>query len=159
MSENSSDKTDVVHKNNSFATPLTIISGFTSIICITMSVALVKTSGGVQIAVLVFLFLFAFFVAIMFFVTLWRRPVVLYSPSDYGGSDPKEFMGSLQNFLSPNQRTLIKTMEVDPNNKEAKFAQLEDSVLELPPPCPSWGSNFERRRRESRKWCRQWGHR
>lgn len=65
-------------------TPLWIIASFISLSEISLTVGVIQTEGGIQVALTVFVLLFPLIVASLFFLILWNRPYVLYPPSDYG---------------------------------------------------------------------------
>jgi len=73
---------------NTIFTPLGIISIFFSFTEIVLSYAVFNTHGGIQIALTVFVIVFPFYVAIMFFRVLWFKPVHLYPPSEFKKDDP-----------------------------------------------------------------------
>lgn len=111
-------------------TPLWIVAAFLTLTEVTLSIALIHVSGGVQVALAVFVILFALLVAASFFYILWHRPYVFYSPSEYGNIDPSQFMSALRN--SPqikNQIELAKSIEENPLNMESKFT-LIDAMLD-----------------------------
>ena len=64
-------------------TPLWIISIFFSFTEVMLGYAVVKTQDGIQVALTVFVIVFPLYVASMFFMTLWCKPVHLYAPADF----------------------------------------------------------------------------
>ena len=54
------------------------------------------TDGGIQIAALVFLGLYTCALAGMFFLILWKRPWVLYPPSEFRSPSVREFVAAMQ---------------------------------------------------------------
>ena len=66
-------------------TPLWVISLFISLTETVLGVALTKTAGGVQEALVAFVIVFPLLIASGFFLLLWFRPHHLYAPSDYSG--------------------------------------------------------------------------
>lgn len=74
-------------------TPLWIIALFISLTETVLGVGVIQTSGGVQIALTVFVLSFPLLIAGTFFFTLWKKPWVLYAPMEYGtGTDVKDFV-------------------------------------------------------------------
>lgn len=116
-------------------TPLWIIAAFLTLTEATLGYAVTKTTTGVQIALTVFVICFALLVAAAFFIILWQRPFVFYSPSEYGGVDPKGFIDAIKMSVSPKiaeQVELVRKVEKDPEDKNAQYSlinSLIDSVL------------------------------
>src|SRR5215217_8040488 len=67
--------------------PLWIIFLFFSFTELVLGVVVFYTSGGIQIALTVFVIGFPLLVAIGFFTLLWSRPEHLYAPKDYGSDE------------------------------------------------------------------------
>ena len=65
-------------------TPLWIIASFVSLTETILGVAVIKTSGNIQLATTAFVILFPLLIAGAFFIILWNRPYVLYPPTEYG---------------------------------------------------------------------------
>lgn len=76
-------------------TPLWIISLFVGLTEAVLGVAVTQTTGGVQVALLVFVVTFPLLIAASFFFILWNRPWVFYAPTEYGGIDPVSFVATL----------------------------------------------------------------
>ena len=76
-------------------TPLWIISLFLGLTEAVLGVAVVQVSGGIQIALTAFVIAFPLLIALAFFAILWSRPWVFYAPSEYGGTDPTQFVLTL----------------------------------------------------------------
>jgi hypothetical protein len=113
-------------------TPLWIIAAFVSLTEATLGYAVTKTTAGVQISLTVFVISFALLVAAGFFVILWHRPFVFYSPSEYGGVDPKGFIDAIKKSVSPRvaeQVELVRSIEKDPQDKDAQY-NLINSLLD-----------------------------
>lgn len=66
-------------------TPLWVISLFLSLTEIVTGIAVTQATGGVQVALTVFVIVFPLFVAGAFFAVLWNRPYVFYPPTEFGG--------------------------------------------------------------------------
>ena len=113
-------------------TPLWIIAAFVTLTEATLGYAVTKTTDGVQIALTVFVIIFAFLVAVAFFLILWQRPFVFYSPSEYGGVDPKSFIDAIHRSVSPKvaeQVELVRMVEKDPEDKNAQY-NLVNSLID-----------------------------
>lgn len=113
-------------------TPLWIIAAFVSMTEATLGYALTKTADGVQIALTVFVILFAVLVAAAFFLILWHRPFVFYSPSEYGDIDPRSFIDAIKKSVSPRvaeQLQLVREIERNPKNQDAQFG-IVNSLLD-----------------------------
>jgi hypothetical protein len=67
-------------------TPLWIVALFISLTQMVLAYAATQTTGGVQIALTVFVLIFPCLIAASFFTILWSRPYNLYPPSEYGKS-------------------------------------------------------------------------
>jgi hypothetical protein len=117
-------------------TPLWIIAAFVTLTETILGYAVTKTATGVQIALTVFVIGFALLIATAFFVILWQRPFVFYSPSEYGGVDPKCFIDAIRMSASPKvaeQVELVRKVEKDPEDKNAQYDlinSLIDSVIQ-----------------------------
>jgi hypothetical protein len=77
-------------------TPLWVISLFLSLTETTLGIAATKTSGTVQLALIVFVMAFPLLVAIAFFTVLWARPYVFYPPSEYAKVDIQKFVDAVR---------------------------------------------------------------
>src|SRR4051812_47083669 len=76
-------------------TPLWIISLFVTLTEAVLGVAVMRTTGGIQVALTVFVLAFPLLVAGAFFLILWTRPWVFYSPSEYGRVDVAQYVNVL----------------------------------------------------------------
>lgn len=65
--------------------PLWIIAIFLSFSETVLSVAVIHTAGGIQIALTTFVVVFPAIVCGLFFLILWKRPYVFYTPAEFGG--------------------------------------------------------------------------
>jgi len=65
-------------------TPLWIIALFVSLTETVLGTAVIKTSGGIQVVLTIFVVLFPVFIAVLFFAILWNKAYVLYPPTEYG---------------------------------------------------------------------------
>lgn len=87
--------------------------------------ALTQVSGGVQIALTVFVISFALLVASAFFLILWHRPWVFYPPSEYQNVNPRDFMSALQAPTLSGQIKLAKSLDDNPLDLEARFELID----------------------------------
>lgn len=65
-------------------TPLWIVALFVSLTEVVLGAAVTQTTGGIQVALTVFVIVFPTLVAGFFFLTLWHRPFVFYPPTEFG---------------------------------------------------------------------------
>lgn len=87
---------------------------------------------AVQVALTVFVILFAILVAVAFFMILWHRPFVFYSPSEYGDVDPTKFIHAIKQPPSSGiaqQVELVREIEQNPDNRDAQH-NLVNSLLD-----------------------------
>lgn len=88
------EKAQNLQKEKRF-TPLGIISLFLGLAETVLVIAVTKVDGNLQMVLTIFVILFPALVAISFFVVLWNRPWVFYSPSEYGAMKPEAFVDTL----------------------------------------------------------------
>lgn len=87
------DVQDRISDQKRVLTPLWIIALFISLTETVLGVGVIQTSGGIQIALTVFVLSFPLLIAGTFFFTLWKKPWVLYAPTEYGaGTGVKDFV-------------------------------------------------------------------
>ncbi len=113
-------------------TPLWIVAAFVTLTEAVMGYAVTKVTGGVQVALTMFVIAFALLVASAFFLILWNRPYVFYPPSEYGSIDPKTFVSAIRQEVPPKiveQAKLVASVERDPADTDAQF-RLIDSMLD-----------------------------
>ncbi len=113
-------------------TPLWIVAAFVTLTEAVLGYALTKVTGGVQVALTMFVIAFALLVASAFFLILWNRPYVFYPPSEYGSIDPKAFVSAIRQDVPPKiveQAQLVASVERDPADADAQF-RLIDSMLD-----------------------------
>jgi hypothetical protein len=77
------------------ATPLWIISLFLTLTETVVGIAVTRTTARVQIALTTFVIAFPVGVAFCFFLILWNRPWVFYSPGEYGHTDVARYVVAL----------------------------------------------------------------
>jgi len=76
-------------------TPLTIISLFISLTELTLGYALVQTTGGIQVAITVFVILFPVLIACTFFYILWHKNYVFYHPEEFRGTSVENYVSAM----------------------------------------------------------------
>jgi hypothetical protein len=76
--------------------PLWIVSLFVSLTETIAGVGIIQTTGSVQVTLTVFVVGFPILVASGFFLILWDRPWVFYSPGEYGNVDPAKYVSALR---------------------------------------------------------------
>jgi hypothetical protein len=107
-------------------TPLGIIAAFVTLTETVLGFVATQVTGGIQIAVTAFVITFATLVAAAFFLILWKRPWVFYSPSEYGQMDPEKFMKAQSNApLMKEQVALVKSVEQNPADLDSKFSLID----------------------------------
>ena len=74
-------------KRKGSITPLWIISLFLTFTEIILGVGVVQTTGGIQIALVSFVISFPILISTTFFLLLWFKPYVLYSPFEFGSAE------------------------------------------------------------------------
>lgn len=77
-------------------TPLWVISLFVSLTETVLGIGVIQTSGGIQIALTAFVIVFPLLVAGGFFLILWHKPYVFYSPTEYGQQNVREYVEAMQ---------------------------------------------------------------
>ena len=79
-------------------TPLWIISLFLTLTETVIGVVVTQTIGGIQIVLLVFAIIFPLLIAGAFFIILWKKPYVLYPPSEFGDcTDVYKYVSAMSN--------------------------------------------------------------
>ena len=76
--------------------PLWIVALFLSFCETVLGVAVMQTSGGIQVALTAFVILFPLIVSGAFFIILWSRPQVFYTPTEFGKVDMRKFVEAMQ---------------------------------------------------------------
>lgn len=77
--------------------PLWVISLFLTLTETVLGVGVFNTAGGVQGTLTAFVVCFPVLVAAGFFAILWKKPFVLYTPTDYGGEvTPQHFVEAIR---------------------------------------------------------------
>jgi hypothetical protein len=115
-------------------TPLGIVAAFVTLTESVLGLALTQVTGGVQTALTVFVIAFALLVAGAFFLILWFRAFVFYSPSEFGTMDPKSFIDAMRGKLPvrlSEQISMVEQVEAKPNDQVAQF-KLINSLIDEP---------------------------
>ena len=99
-------------------TPLAVITLFVGLLDSALVIVVPKVAGNIQVALIVFVFLFTFLFYGTFIFVLWKRPHLLYSPSEWGET-PK-----LQEFVQA-------VSGQSPKQSDTK----EEKVIETPEIC------------------------
>jgi hypothetical protein len=105
-------------------TPLAVITLFVGLVDAVLGISIPKTAGGVQIALIVFVFLFSFLFYGTFIVFLWKKPFLLYSPGEWGET-PK-----LQDFVQTVSGSSPKQSDIEAE-KITETAQIVIETQEL----------------------------
>lgn len=100
--------------------PLWIIFMFFSFTEVALGVVAFNTTGGVQVALTVFVIGFPLLVTIGFFVVLWARPEHLYAPKDF--SDDEKFLQGLESSRTARE-SLVKLQEKLKKQTPAKITE------------------------------------
>lgn len=77
--------------NRAAMSPLWVISLFVSLTETVLGVATTRVSGNAQLALIIFVIVFPVLIAGAFFAVLWKKPGVLYTPSDFVQTDVQKF--------------------------------------------------------------------
>jgi hypothetical protein len=97
---------------NRMLTPLWVISLFISLAETVTGVAATQTSGGIQVALTVFVILFPILIAVGFFLLLWQKPHHLYAPAEYGKQvGVSEYIDAITRNQSANKDKLYETIQ------------------------------------------------
>lgn len=115
-------------------TPLGIVAVFVTLTETVLGMALTQVTGGVQVALTVFVIVFALLVAGCFFGILWSRPYVFYSPAEYGDQDPALYAKAMRSGVGDEMGEkiqLVGNAESKPHDRLAQF-QLADALIEEP---------------------------
>lgn len=109
--------------------PLWVIALFISLTETVITVGVLHTSDGVQLALTIFVLLFPLLIAGLFFFILWNKSWVLYSPAEYGtGTEVKDYVRE----MSSNKKSLDELQlypQIQQSIREALTSQ--QVVMEL----------------------------
>lgn len=106
--------------------PLWIIASFLSFTETVLGVAVVRTTGGVQIALTVFVVLFPVLVSSFFFAVLWKRPFYFYTPGDFRDIDVHSYVEAMRSGVLPVQGASVSNLAI--RNLELRVASLAQSL-------------------------------
>lgn len=124
----SNDDMPKTPNKTSSASPLWLIGVFMIFAQATTGGAAVMVTGGVQIALVVYVILYSSLVTAIFFVMFWRKPGIFYPPSDFEKSTVQDYHRALSGiplFLKDS----LSTAEGNPGDNSAMFS-LIDGLLE-----------------------------
>jgi hypothetical protein len=108
--------------------PLWVIALFLSFSETVLGMAVMNTSGGIQIALTSFVIAFPTIVGGLFFLILWKKPYVFYPPAEFGKSvDVKTYVEAMQMTRIPPSAVPISEAAI--RSIEAKMTTLS-SVIE-----------------------------
>jgi hypothetical protein len=122
-------------KRKGSITPLWIISLFLTFTEIILGVGVVQTTGGIQIALVSFVISFPILISTTFFLLLWFKPYVLYSPFEFGSAeDAVTFIDAITRDAKNIQQKSIEVSaaaaEIESLRAEVllKFKELEEKT-------------------------------
>jgi Tfp pilus assembly protein PilF len=103
-------------------TPLAVITLFVGLVDSALVIVIPKVAGNIQVALIVFVFLFTFFFFGAFVLFLWKKPHLLYSPSEWGETPKLDEFVQTVSGLSPKQV----------NAREENAVETTEIVIETP---------------------------
>lgn len=112
--------------------PIWVIGGLLGFADAGLAYAAGVTDGAIQIAVLIFLGLYTCALAAMFFLILWKRPWVLYPPSEYDSTSAPEYVAAMQGDPALAER-LAKEVGNELSPDGALGQTLSDATSDLDP--------------------------
>lgn len=120
---NSPNKVEMKLPNPAKLSPLWIVSLFVTFTETVLGIAVMKTTGNVQVSLTIFVIVFALLVVTAFFAVLWFKPHHFYAPADFGDMAPREFVDALRG--APKE-TVMQVAQVsrDPTDKTAVYRLL-----------------------------------
>ncbi|WP_395593307.1 hypothetical protein AB4P93_22730 [Pseudomonas sp. B26140] len=105
-----------MHLRKRTMTPLWVISLFLGLTETILGVGVIQTGGGVQIALASFVIVFPAVIAGVFFLILWFKPYVLYSPFEFdSAADAATYIEAISKAA---KKIDDKVIEVETNVKE-----------------------------------------
>jgi hypothetical protein len=97
---------------NRVVTPLWIIALFVSLTETILGISVTQTTNGIQIALTAFVILFPLVIAGSFFLILWNKPYVFYSPSDFGHQvDVQQYVEAMQQRKALDENKLYENLQ------------------------------------------------
>ena len=94
-------------------TPLWIISLFISLTETVVGITILKTTGGIQVALVVFAVAFPVLIAFGFFALLWFKPYTFYPPGEFSDVDVEKYVGAFTQTRFT--QTVRKTSDLSPD--------------------------------------------
>lgn len=94
-------------------TPLWIISLFISLTETVVGVAILQTTGGIQVTLVVFAISFPVLIAFGFFALLWFKPYTFYPPGEFTDVDVEKYVGAFTQTRFT--QTISKTSDLSPD--------------------------------------------
>lgn len=94
-------------------TPLWIISLFISLTEMVIGMTIFKTTGGIQVALVVFAISFPVLIAFGFFALLWVKPYTFYPPGEFSEVDVEKYVGAFTQTRFT--KTIKKTSDLPPD--------------------------------------------
>lgn len=113
-------------------TPLWIVALFVSLTELVLGAAVTQTTGGIQVALTVFVITFPVLIAGSFFLTLWHKPYVFYPPTEFGKqTDVSEYVAAMQRRPLLLKASSGKQIQQPPKEEEKRAAnEIVDLFLE-----------------------------
>jgi len=112
-------------------TPLWVISLFVSLSEVVTGIAVTQANGGIQVTLTVFVVVFPILVATAFFVILWTKPYVFYSPNEFGPqTDVTKYVDAMRhrNETDAKMTELVQASIKDAFNSTQMAAKLEETL-------------------------------
>lgn len=104
-------------------TPLWIVALFVSLTELVLGAAVTQTTGGIQVALTVFVIVFPTLIAGTFFLTLWHKPYVFYPPTEFGRqTNVREYVEAMQRSPALLIQAAEKQEDRLPTEREEKAA-------------------------------------
>lgn len=112
-------------------TPLLVVGAFISLTEVVVGIAAAKTSGTVQNWLIGFVYVFPVLIAVAFFVTLWTRPFVFYTPGDFGATqDVSKYVEAMRGTPKKGELTASSTLERKEAQIEAAKPPAENATVQ-----------------------------
>ena len=120
------ENTPKPQQKRTFMTPLVVISGFIGLTETILGVGVAHTTGGIQVALTIFVLTFPVAMAGAFFYILWNRPYVLYSPFEFGSaSDASAFIEAIMRDANK-----VKDKVIEITISAAEIEKLRQEMLD-----------------------------
>jgi hypothetical protein len=109
---------------NRVVTPLWIIALFVALTEAVLGISVTQTTNGIQVALTAFVIVFPLLIAGAFFLILWNKPYVFYSPTDFGHQvDVQQYVAAMQ------QRTTLDENKLYENLQKTIYSTLSSSEI------------------------------